>query len=123
MIDSCQCSAAGWCEKLQRNMTPHLLNLCQTSPEYRSKFAGNPTPKNGTKPCVHRGEEVKKITCDLCGMRGKQVEVYACDVRGECTLRRAVIRNAYAICLICPEFAPVGKGSAGAERLVKDRPA
>jgi hypothetical protein len=109
MTDECQCSMTGWCDRLQRTMTPHLHKLCQTSPEYRNKFAGQPVKKaekptrDGTLPCVHRGEVVKEIECTVCGLRGKTAEVHACEVRGECTLRRAVLGNKYAICLVCPQ--------------------
>ena len=35
---NCDCVAAGFCPLLQKKMTPHLHNLCQTSDKHRELF-------------------------------------------------------------------------------------
>lgn len=52
--------------------------------------------------CIHRGEEVRKIECEVCGKRGREESVYYCAIYGECTERRAVYRPTPKVCLGCP---------------------
>ena len=38
---SCDCEVAGYCPLLDKDMSPHLHNLCKTNPLYRNRFLEN----------------------------------------------------------------------------------
>ena len=38
---SCDCEVAGYCPLLDKDMSPHLHNLCKTNPVYRNRFLEN----------------------------------------------------------------------------------
>jgi hypothetical protein len=55
------------------------------------------------KSCVHRGEQIRTMTSDLCGTRGHELPVYRCKLHKECTHRK-VCRgqdDAVRICVGC----------------------
>lgn len=57
--------------------------------------------------CVHRGEPMRIIDCEICGRRGQQEQVFACAIHGECTVRKAVrtTHGGMKNCLSCENFA------------------
>lgn len=64
---------------LTRRMQPYLLRL---------RTAG---PKRATAdelPCIHRGEVLRQVDCELCGDVGTKIDVHQCNLPGkpqECT--------------------------------------
>lgn len=54
-------------------------------------------------PCVHRGNEVRTVTCKLCGGGEKEVSVFACALFEECTLRRTKSGQDFKTCLGCSD--------------------
>lgn len=59
-------------------------------------------------PCVHRGEKLREIDCEICGAKGEPVEVYECNspqaIHKECTPGRwtTAPKEPSLTCLTCP---------------------
>ena len=122
----CQCTAAGHCTRTNRDVSDHQILLCQTNAAgYRdywdAKIAGVPErAKPGSLPlapivagglplvaannseCLHRRNVARKIKCGSC--KGSvRVKIFACEIKGECTLARAI--DGIACCATCEDFA------------------
>ena len=57
--------------------------------------------KRRTGVCIHRGEAVRTIHCEVCSKRGTTADVYSCPIMGECTERKVVYRSTPQSCLSC----------------------
>lgn len=57
---SCECEAAGYCPLLDKEMTPHLHSLCQTSEIYRNRLL-----ENSKKRGVHNSSIRKMYRKDV----------------------------------------------------------
>lgn len=133
-LTPCDCPAAGWCPRHHCEKTPHGHMLCHTRPDYFAMWEMHLAPREDTGgdaviapeaamvlspvppvcsrgakfrlPCVHRGDTIRTVPCQLCGRRGQLVEVFACSIHGECTLSRwGTSREAIAMprCVSCRE--------------------
>lgn len=59
-------------------------------------------------PCVHRGQELRTVTCNVCGDRGALAPVFDCEIHGACI--RAETKNSNAPkqhCLTCEDRSEV----------------
>lgn len=57
--------------------------------------------------CAHRGEVLRKVTCQQCGGRGEIVNVYECKLKDQCTIHAKAVRvngrgtSLVAVCISC----------------------
>lgn len=91
------------------------LQSCQSCPYYGQSINLNTTkqPKQRglyrdnlpTLTCKHRGNQVRTVSCELCGAKGKLVPVYTCARHKECTWGSWTQRkDAPKTCVGCLDF-------------------
>ena len=75
---------------------------------------------NPELPCVHRGEELRKEKCQVCGEKGMIRTVYACAKHGECAWRKwkSGTTPGVTFCNACDDLTapPAGQQVPGTER-------
>ena len=54
-------------------------------------------------PCIFRGQQVREVSCELCGMVGRALPVYACAKHGEVTIGRYKTTRQEPTCLVCAD--------------------
>ena len=58
-------------------------------------------------PCVHRGNQLMSVKCELCGGRERWEPLFSCGVFDECVLRRYKAgRGGAKSCLTCESRVP-----------------
>lgn len=115
MTMECTCEHPGFCERFKKQMAPRMYAICQgavLTPEkceaYRKYWLNNKheTPDN---TCQHRGTELRKELCQLCGDRQRLEPIYQCELHGECSLKRFKYGTKFQpkACSLCNDRKPV----------------
>lgn len=66
---------------------------------------------NQELPCIHRGEELRKEKCQVCGEKGMLRTVYACSIHGQCAWRKWKANSTPGVtfCNACDDLSTVGQ--------------
>lgn len=113
---TCHCSiangeAAVHCPIRDRMMTPHLLKKCKK---------GQLPVIDGSIPCIHRGQELRREECDTC--KGKVLKkVYECSQYGECVLGPKPYKQIQNCGRKCPSYTQDLKAERALPAVVPNR--
>lgn len=75
---------------------------CTNPPERKERRRQN------IAACVHRGEKLRLVDCELCGRKGQTEQVYQCEIHGECTVRKFKSASGIQSCLSCENYSDGG---------------
>lgn len=53
--------------------------------------------------CIHRGEQTRTETCQMCGGHEREIAILSCDLYGECSMGRFKQLQQVQSCVSCPD--------------------
>jgi hypothetical protein len=113
MVNSCPCQPESFpfvCPHLRKSMTPWLVHLCQTRPDYRQLWEDQRDNARPQLPayiiCPHRGRVLEEVNARKagCGCASSTVQVFECRHFQEPVLRSSPARCTASIRELIPAY-------------------